>query len=74
MATGHRYKRAMESEISLSMLSKQENKQDTYISRISMLEYLNPRIIESVFEARHAENITIGTLEKIANHNLNWKI
>jgi len=74
VATGYRYKRAMENGISLSILSKQENKQDTYISRISMLGYLSSRIIENIFEAKHAENLTISILEKIANQSSDWKI
>ena len=74
VATGYRYKKAMKNGISLSTLSKQENKQDAYISRISMLGYLSPRIVESIFEAKHNENLTIGTLEKIANHDCSWEI
>ncbi len=74
VATGYRYKKMVESGTTIAEISKQENKQDTYISRISMLGYLSPRIVESIFEAKHNENLTIGTLEKIANHNLNWKI
>jgi uncharacterized protein YlxW (UPF0749 family) len=38
-----------------------------------MLGYLSPRIIESIFEAKHAENLTIGILEKIAGKQAQLK-
>ena len=62
----------MESGTTIAEISKQENKQDTYIGRMAKLGYLSPRIVESVFEAKHNENLTIIALEKIADANIYW--
>ncbi len=72
MATGYRYKQLVESGTTITEISKQENKQDTYIGRMVKLGYLSPRIVESIFEAKHNENLTIVALEKIADANIDW--
>ena len=73
VATGYRYKQLLESGTTIAEISKQENKQDTYIGRMAKLGYLSPRIVEAIFEARHNENLTIVVLEKIADSNIDWR-
>lgn len=72
VTTGYRYKQLLESGTTITEISKQENKQDTYIGRMAKLGYLSPRIIEAIFEARHNESLTIIALEKIADANIDW--
>lgn len=72
VATGYRYKKLLESGTTITEISKQENKQDTYIGRMTKLGYLSPRIIENIFDAKHNENLTIVALEKIADANIDW--
>jgi site-specific DNA recombinase len=72
ITTGYKYKKLLESGATITQISKQENKQDTYIGRMTKLGYLSPRIIESIFEAKHNESLTVIALEKIADANIDW--
>ena len=73
VATGYGYKKLLESGITIAEISKQENKQDTYIGRMTKLGYLSPRIIESIFEANHNESLTLSALEAISAKSSDWK-
>ena len=73
VATGYRYKQLLESGTTITEISKQENKQDTYIGRMTKLGYLSLRIIESIFEAKHNEKLTVIVLENISANSIDWK-
>ena len=73
LAKGYKYKKLIESGKAISEISKEENKQGNYISRIANLGYLSPKIIENIFKANHSENLTIKDLEEISSKYLDWK-
>lgn len=73
MVNGYKYRKLIESGVSLKEISEKENKRNTYISRIIAIGYLSPKIIECIFKADHNEKLTIGALEKIANQSMDWK-
>lgn len=69
IAKGYQYKQWMEAGDSILTISAKENKQNSFIIRITRLAYLSPKIIESVIKGDYREGLTVAALERASCHD-----
>lgn len=66
IAKGHQYREWLESGMKIQDISRKENKQVSFITRILKLGYLSPKIIENITSQEFNNNMTVAKLEKVS--------
>ena len=75
IVTSYEYKRMIEyTNETIDSIAKKCRKNRDYISRITNIAYLSPRIIEYIFKAKHKESLTLTALQNISIQSMDWRV
>jgi hypothetical protein len=67
IAKGYQYREWLESGISPKLnISKKENKNDGYITRLLKFGYLSPKITEAVIDGNYTDELNLDRLREVS--------
>ena len=72
IAKGYQYRKWLESGIRIKDISRKENKQESFITRILRLSYLNPEIVKAILTNNLQGSLSVGLLERISQKS-SWR-